>query len=111
MTRRTIVEAHVYGADEEITDLFTTELPGIQVTRPTVTRSIGAQVLELSGDAASIVAVLLTIKATLWPPRPPVPPRSVTIVLRNLAGDSIELQDASEEELRAAIDPPPDTPE
>jgi hypothetical protein len=112
VTQRSIVEAHIYGADGDVIDLFTAQLPEVEVTSAPVTRGFDvAQVLELSGNAVTIVTGLLAIKAIMWPPKPHVPPRSVSVVLRNVAGDSIELEEASEEELRQAIDLRIDPPE
>lgn len=111
MIGQSAVEVHIYYADQEFADLFTATMAGVRVDRASAARGVDvAEVLALSGNVVSIIAGLLAIKAIIWPPKP-TPPRPVVIVIRNLAGDSLELEDASEEDLNRAIMSPLDAQE
>ena len=107
MTGRSAIEVHIHNVEDELERLFSATLDGARVKPARTIRGGFAQVLEISGDGVTIVAGLLAIKAILWPPKP-TPPSPVVIVIENRDGDSLELADATEEDLKKLVEPPPD---
>jgi hypothetical protein len=107
VTGRTAIKVHIHNAESELERLFSATLDGARVKSARTIRGGFAQVLEIAGDGVTIVAGLLAIKAILWPPKP-TPPSPMAIIIENWDGDSLELADATEENLRKLVEPPPD---
>ncbi len=103
MTHNRHVEAHVFDADATIVDTFRDRMPGVAVgLAPNGRSSDIAQIIEIIGDVASIVAGLIALKSII-----PQRPQPIVIVIRDEAGETLELNEATDEDIRKAFEQPP----
>lgn len=103
MTGQTAIEVHIHHAEGELEHLFSATLDGARVMPARTIRGGITEVLQISGDAVTIVAGLLAIKELIFRSKP----SPVVIVIENRDGTSLELADATEEDLKKVVKPPP----